>query len=365
MSLEQKAGAPRKSAPYISVELTNICNLRCSYCIRDEDALYHTPAHFFPVELLRRIMRSAREGFGLAYVSFTGGEPGVHPQFAEVVRAVAEEGLQLSFVTNGWHFDRLHPALMAERAAVRHVAFSLDGATREAHDRWRGEGSFVRVVRGMARCKASGLPFVVKAAVRRDTLPQLQEFALFAARLGAAGLHFSHLLPTSTEFDRELGLDHDERAQAEQEISILSNIFKMQVGIATGYHDLDPAPPCAALDGRNCNVDYTGRLTLCCNLSGYRGAGGDSDVVADLTREDFAAAYPRLLRLAAEQVERRRQALAAHAERGRPADVYTSSPCLFCLQSFGKIPWRSPDSAGHAHARSLPVVGNATTPAGS
>jgi molybdenum cofactor biosynthesis enzyme MoaA len=36
----------------ISVELTNICNLHCSYCLRDEDALYHAPANFLSVELL-------------------------------------------------------------------------------------------------------------------------------------------------------------------------------------------------------------------------------------------------------------------------------------------------------------------------
>ena len=32
----------------VSVELTNICNLHCSYCLRDEDALYHSPAKYFP-----------------------------------------------------------------------------------------------------------------------------------------------------------------------------------------------------------------------------------------------------------------------------------------------------------------------------
>jgi len=43
----------------ISVELTNVCNLHCSYCLRDEDALYHTRASFFDVELLRRIRTEA------------------------------------------------------------------------------------------------------------------------------------------------------------------------------------------------------------------------------------------------------------------------------------------------------------------
>ncbi|MGZ5484243.1 MAG: hypothetical protein ACXWID_19990, partial [Pyrinomonadaceae bacterium] len=55
----------------VSVELTNICNLHCSYCLRDEDALYHTPARFFPVSLLQEIARQGREAVRLSHISFT------------------------------------------------------------------------------------------------------------------------------------------------------------------------------------------------------------------------------------------------------------------------------------------------------
>ena len=340
--------------PRMSVELTNVCNLHCSYCLRDEDNLYHTPANFFPVELLRKIIRRAKETYGLAYVSFTGGEVTIHPEFGEIVEVVAAEGIQYSFVTNGWHFDRVHPLLVKHRPALRVVAFSLDGPTREEHDRWRGDGSFVRVVRAMTRCRASGIPFVLKAGIRRDTVERLQEFALFAARLGAAGLHYAHLLPTSSDVEDESALTQTERREAEHEVAILSNILKMPVGVVTGYHNADPAPPCSVLAGKSCNVDFRGRLSLCCNLSGYRGAVGEPEVVADLTKEDFAAAYERLGRLVREQNERRRKALASFADAGREVDSYTSSPCLFCLQSFGKIPWRGAYT-GEMRSRSLPV----------
>jgi len=343
----------------ISLELTNICNLRCSYCFRDEDTLYHTPAKFFPVDLLRRIMRSAKENCGIGEISFTGGEVLIHPKFKEVVEAVVEEGFQFSFVTNGWLFDRVYPLIVANRAALRAVAFSLDGATKQAHDYWRGEGSFKRVMRAVTRCYVSGIPFIIKVGIRRDTVPQLQEIALLAARLGAVGLHFSHLLPTSSEMEDESALSFEERTQAEQEIAILSKIFKMQIGVSAGYYNLDPSPPCSPLRGTSCNIDYRGRLTLCCNLSQYRGAEGEPDVIADLTHEDFASAYPRLLRVAEEQLERRRQTLAAYAESGREVDLYTGSPCLFCLQSFGKIPWHK---APQPDKRSLPIINTNLTP---
>ena len=349
------------AAPRLSVELTNVCNLRCSYCVRDEDALYHTPANFFPVELMRRVARGARESYNVRYVSFTGGEATIHPRFGDIVEAVVGEGLEFSFVTNGWHFDRVYKLLLRHRERLRAVAFSLDGATREAHDRWRGEGSFVRVMRAIACCYASKLPFILKVGVRRDTVPQLQDIALLAARLGAKELHFSHFLPTSAEADAESALTLEERTDAEHEIAILSKIFRMEIGMAAGYYNTNPEPPCAVLRGANCNIDYRGRMTLCCNLSGYRNAGGEPDVVADLNVEEFADAYPRLQRLAAEQVERRRRILEAAASAGRDVDLYTGSPCLLCLQSFGKIPWRGPVPEG-VRARSLPVLGQVSAP---
>lgn len=339
----------------ISVELTNICNLRCSYCCRDEDMLYHTPATFFAVDLLRDILRDARQTFGSVNVGFTGGEVTIHPHFDEIVAMVAEEGVRFGFVTNGWHFDRVHPVLMRHRESVTVVGFSLDGATREAHDRWRGEGSFVRLMRGVARCYMSGIPFLFKVGIRQDTVPQLQEIVLLAARLGARAVHFSHLLPTSSGAEAELSLTHAERTSIEQEIAILTKIFKLEIGIAAGYYNVGAEAPCASLRGTSCNVDYHGRLSLCCNLSGYRGASEESDVVADLNQEPFSSAYPRLRRMADDQMERRRMAIEKHRASGAEIDLYTGSPCLFCLQSFGKIPWRN--AAGGS--RSLPVLSNA------
>src|ERR1041384_2386447 len=48
----------------LSVELANICNLHCSYCLRAEENLYSKHAVFFPVELLQRVINEAQETAG-------------------------------------------------------------------------------------------------------------------------------------------------------------------------------------------------------------------------------------------------------------------------------------------------------------
>ena len=323
----------------LTVELTNICNLHCSYCLRDEDALYHSPANFIPVDLFTRIVTGARDAMGVEHVMFTGGEPTLHRHFADIVAAVAELSLTCSFVTNGWHFERVWPLLAARRGTVTHVAFSLDGTTAESHDRWRGKGSFERVVRAFTRCWAGGFPFHVKVGIRRDTAPQLEQFAIFAARLGASSLSFAHVMPTSAGVADASALTLDERAAAEREIALLARIFKMRVGIDVGYYNIAREAPCSALKGVSANVDYRGYLSLCCNLSGFRGGNGEADVAGDLNHEPFAVALERLRAMAAAQSEHRVRVLTALEAAGTAADLATGSPCLLCLNTFGKTPW--------------------------
>jgi MoaA/NifB/PqqE/SkfB family radical SAM enzyme len=336
----------------LSVELTNICNLHCSYCLRDDDALYHTPANFFSPDLLDDILSQARAVMGLTAVVFTGGEPLLHPEFARILEVSAANRITISFVTNGWHFDRAWPSILAFRDSITHIAFSLDGVTAETHDAWRGSGSFERVVRAFSRCFVAGIPFAIKVAIRRDTIKQLEQIAIFAARLGASSLNFAHIMPTSSEVEAVSALSYAEREEADQEIANLSRIFKMNIGIDVGYHNVDVSAPCSALAGVSANVDYLGRLSLCCNLAGFRGGMEDPDVVADLKTEDFASAFAQLSNLASSQLEARRHRLESlHRDT---KDPYVSSPCLFCLDTFKKLPWRREFDA--SESRALPVL---------
>ena len=184
----------------------------------------------------------------------------------------------------------------------------------------------------------------MKVGIRRDTAPELERFALFAARLGAAGLSFAHLMPTSAGVGDASALTLEERAAADREIALLARIFKMRIGIDVGYYNIDPAAPCSALSGVSANINYRGQLSLCCNLSGFRGGTGEADIVGDLRDEPFAPALERLRRLATIQSENRIRALTALDAAGETADLTTGSPCQFCLKTLGKMPWQSVSS---------------------
>ena len=66
----------------------------------------------------------------------------------------------------------------------------------------------------------------------------------------------------------------------------------MKDRISATHRNLDPGPPCKPLRGAEANVDSMGRLSLCCNLSGFRGASAHDDVVAALRTESLGQALP-------------------------------------------------------------------------
>ena len=332
----------------LTVELGNICNLHCRYCLRDEDALYSSRAEFLALDLFARALDGAIAARGIEHVTFTGGEPTLHPQFAGIVAAVAARSLTCSFVTNGWHFERVWPVVDVNRKTVTHVAFSLDGATREAHDGWRGTGSFDRVVRAMARCWSGGVRFDVKVVLRRDTVGQIEACALFAAKLGAAGIGFAHVMPTPDVAD-DTALSVQERTDAEREIAQLARILRMRVSVDVGYWNTSPEAPCSPLARVSGNRNFRGELTLCCNLSGYRGASHTPDVVGSM-EGDVAAAFARLDAAASGQAARRVEALRDREASGTAIELRVASPCLFCLDTLGKVP------ASAGAGRHLPVV---------
>ncbi len=122
--------------PMLSVELTNICQLGCTYCTSPASPRsrgYMDSATWAP---LRK--RIAEEG--VPRVRFVGnGEPTLHPHFAEMVREVANCKAVRSIVTNAERLNAITIVAMLESMDTIHV--SVEGQTRERYEGSRTPGS--------------------------------------------------------------------------------------------------------------------------------------------------------------------------------------------------------------------------------
>jgi len=81
--------------PGIVIELTNRCNLRCQHCFDKR----HSADGDLKIETVEMILLGAK-AYCFDHLSFTGGEPTMHPGFAEILTMVCKAGYKFGFVTN-------------------------------------------------------------------------------------------------------------------------------------------------------------------------------------------------------------------------------------------------------------------------
>lgn len=108
---------------YLRISLTDNCNLRCFYCMPEEDYEF-TPASRLmqkeEIEALAKIFVS----LGVNKIRLTGGEPLVRKDAGEIISALSKLPVKLTLTTNG---SRLHEFIdVLEESKVHSLNISLD-----------------------------------------------------------------------------------------------------------------------------------------------------------------------------------------------------------------------------------------------
>ncbi|WP_419730468.1 radical SAM protein [Lichenicola sp.] len=82
------------------VVVTRRCNLACGYCNEYDDFSAPVPL----ADLIARVDHLAK--LKTASITFTGGEPLLHPDLDKVVRAARDHGMIVTMITNGFRLTR-------------------------------------------------------------------------------------------------------------------------------------------------------------------------------------------------------------------------------------------------------------------
>ena len=168
------AGYWSRAPRYVSIALTNACELRCPFCYAPK-----VPGRLEAVAVIGWVDELDRSG--TLGVGFGGGEPTAHPDFARICAAVADRTrVAVSFTTHGHRMNSRLAAML--RGNVHFARVSMDGLG-ETYAQLRGR-SFDAFQRQL-EIVASIAPFGLNVVINDDTLPQLDEIASFANRAGA------------------------------------------------------------------------------------------------------------------------------------------------------------------------------------
>lgn len=105
----------------IYIEITNVCNLQCSFCPSASPAL-DIQRGFISRDLFRKILANAKEIVDSVYFHVLG-EPTLHPDFLNFLKDLESTTLALNLTTNGTTIEKTGPFILA-CPSVRQVNFS-------------------------------------------------------------------------------------------------------------------------------------------------------------------------------------------------------------------------------------------------
>ena len=177
----------------VAWEVTRNCNLNCAHCRaaatnQDYAGELDTPS---ALRLLDQIA-----DVGRPIVILTGGEPLMRPDIFELAEYGNARGLRMVMAPNGTLITEAVAKKM-DASGIQRISVSLDGATKERHDGFRGvEGAFDGALRGIAAAKSQGIEFQVNTTISKYNYDQIPEILKLAENLGAVALHIFLLVPT-------------------------------------------------------------------------------------------------------------------------------------------------------------------------
>lgn len=138
-----------KRPPGLFVELTNLCNLRCSYCT---SSLKLRPQGMMDESTFNRLIDQI-QAIGIERVYLIGnGEPTIHPEFNVFVRQLAKSTRFVSLTTNWQKVDE-QTIESVVRAPVDLINVSVDGFDTNSYEDSRIGGSLERLIRNLTELK--------------------------------------------------------------------------------------------------------------------------------------------------------------------------------------------------------------------
>ena len=162
-------------------ELTPLCNLRCPMCyVRLDKKCMDKQGRSMSAKEWLEIARQARD-MGLLFITLTGGEPFLHPEFWEIYHGMSELGLLVSVYSNGTMIDET--VIEHFKADPPHnIKISLYGASNETYETMCGvKDGFTRVSRTVDLLNASGLPFFCTCTLVHENMHDIGALYRFAA----------------------------------------------------------------------------------------------------------------------------------------------------------------------------------------
>jgi radical SAM protein with 4Fe4S-binding SPASM domain len=167
---------------WLDMELTERCNLDCQHCcVNLPVADARAREKELPTNGVKKILQQAVD-LGCLTIRFTGGEPLLRADFAELYAFARRLGMKVVLFTNATLVTPQLAELFRKIPPLEKIEVTLYGMRQSSYDAvTRTPGSFAAAQRGIALLLESKVPLAVKSALLPANWTEKNEFETWAA----------------------------------------------------------------------------------------------------------------------------------------------------------------------------------------
>ncbi|MBC7763770.1 MAG: GTP 3',8-cyclase MoaA, partial [Candidatus Saccharibacteria bacterium] len=228
-----------RTARDLRISITEKCSLRCTYCMPEQGLPAIARDDLLTATEIARLVGIAVRDLGVHDIRFTGGEPLMRADLAEIIRkSSAVAGLpgggtaSISMTTNAIGLDhRIHELV---EAGLTRINISLDTVDRDHFARLTRRDRLPSVFAGIRAAKDAGLtPLKINAVLMRDTLAGAADLLEWSLANGVR-LRFIEQMP----LDADEAWARDNMVDAAELLDVLGARFTL-----SQPHREDPSAP--------------------------------------------------------------------------------------------------------------------------
>src|SRR5450631_1271851 len=181
--------------PFIAIwEVTQACDLACVHCRASAQPNRH------PLELTtdegKQLIHQVAELKVPVFV-LTGGDPIKRPDLFELIDHARQVGVHVSLTPSATPLLTKDIVVRLKEAGLARPAVSMDGASSETHDAFRGmSGSFTRTLDAVRWANDIGLPVQINTTFSRRNIAEIDKIVSLMEKLKITLWSVFFLVPT-------------------------------------------------------------------------------------------------------------------------------------------------------------------------
>jgi radical SAM protein len=220
--------------PFIAIwEVTQACDLACVHCRASAQPNRH-PMELSTAEGKQLIDQVA--ALKVPVFVLTGGDPIKRPDLFDLIAHARSAGVRVSLTPSATPLLTREIVLRLKEAGLARLAVSMDGASAQTHDAFRGlSGSFARTLEAVRWANEIGLPVQINTTFSRRNIAEIDDLVALMESLKITLWSVFFLVPTGRGKLDDL-LNANEFEQVFEKIYSLSQTADFDIKTTEAQH---------------------------------------------------------------------------------------------------------------------------------